>query len=117
MCIEDVHIGRATTSHQGKMVVTTAAKLLTSHSPNRVAILFAPPPSGTLTLATESLGLVTLEGINLTSTSAPCLITLKDHGDLCGRAWFAIMSAGSVNITWWETHFDERLFKKWLQTR
>lgn len=110
MCIEDIRIARQTTSNRLNLSVTTAAKAIVSHAPNRYAIIFMPPASGTISINVEST-VAAGEGISIPAGGAPVILKLTDVGDLVRRGWWAIMSAGTVNYHWIEVFFDERNYQ------
>jgi hypothetical protein len=110
MCLEDVRIARATTSNRLNTSVTTSIKAIVSHAPNRYAIIFMPPSSGTISINCDS-GVAVGEGISIPAGGAPVILKLGDVGDLVRRGFWAIMSAGTVNYHWVEVFFDERNYR------
>lgn len=102
MCWDDIKIARLTTSNRLSTSLTTTAKALAGHAPDRFALILCAPSSGTITWSTEA-SVANGEGIAIAAGGAPVILKLTDVGDLVRRQWFGIMSAGTVTIHWYET--------------
>lgn len=99
MCMEDVNIGRKTSSRMLNFaVVNTGSQEILPGSPYRYALIFTPPQAGRVTLTNESPAVLDI-GMTLVSAGGPFAMTIQDHGDIVRKPWYAIASiAGTLNV-------------------
>jgi hypothetical protein len=97
MCCEDVKIDYAKHAIGRLFAVTNGSLELFAADPYRWSITVSPPPSGTLTVIPDAVA-SNNSGILLTNNMLPITFDRYHHGNLVGKAWFAIHSAGGVNI-------------------
>lgn len=102
MCCEDLKIGRASNSSQATLAIAAASTPFVPGNPDRTALVFIPPPSGTLTVSMAGVA-VAGEGIVLVAGNDPVQLNIQHDGDLVRRPWTAIHSVGGVNCTYLET--------------
>jgi hypothetical protein len=67
-------------------------------------LMLGAPVAGTVTYFTNS-GVTSGLGLNIAAGHSPLVLTIKDHGDLVRKPWFAILSTGSDNIFVGEGHY------------
>ena len=100
MCCEDMTIGHESKSQPTVIAVPAAAVQLVMASPNRIALVFGNPSIGAVGITTLQPTAAT-DGMQLTPTSPPIMLNIRDHGDLVQRSWFAFGTV-PLNMTVWE---------------
>ena len=98
MCMEDVQIGRETLSADVTLVVSTSSTLLASASPNRYCLIISPPIAGRVTIGMDSNHVVDAVGLVLAAGCDPLVLTVQEHGELCRKAWYGAVDAGTRNV-------------------
>lgn len=96
MCCEDVKIDYSKHSAGRLIALTAASQELFAADPYRWSIMVAPPTSGVLWIQPDAVAVVG-NGIPLQVGMLPLTITRRDVGNLVGKTWNAIHSAGGVN--------------------
>lgn len=93
MCIEDVRMGRASTSEAAVVSIGAGGVAQVAPAdPYRFALVLSPPSSGSLTYSiNRSPG--DGEGITFHQGSSPLILTIQDAGDMVRRPWFAYATA------------------------
>jgi len=97
MRMESVTTGRATTSAQQVVSVTTSSGTFLLAAPRRVALIVSAPLTNRFTLSLKSTAVID-EGLTLHPTQDPLLLTVEKHGDLVTRGWTAISSSGTQGV-------------------
>src|SRR5687767_13336417 len=95
MCMEDIRIGRRTSSTENLIAALAAAYQIADANNERITLIIHPPVSGTLMVSVRSDVSLTA-GIPLTVGSHPLIFTIQTHGSLVMRPFFAIHSAGGI---------------------
>jgi hypothetical protein len=96
--MEDIRIGRKIINAEIKDTIPNASFPFIQYDKKRVSLIFWPPPSGTLTLSVIN-PVVADQGISLPNTGHPIVLDVREHGDLCMKAWNVIHSVGGVVCT------------------
>lgn len=105
MCLQDVAIGKATSSQMQAIVVTNVAKEVVPQDPNRRSLILGAPDVGFITYSTDP-AVASGGGLNL-STNGDTIELLRDyHGSIVGQVWFAISSVPVSNAAYLYSHFD-----------
>jgi len=107
MCMEDVRIGRESTSASRKVTVGTGSTPLISHSPTRTVLIVSAPVSKRVTLSLVQPA-VDRVGITLHPGSSPLVLTVQTHGDLVTRSLWAIADTSAEQIGIVECHLNRQ---------
>lgn len=107
MCMEDIKIGRETKMVQTPKVVGVAAAVIVQADPLRTKLVFCSPSSGNVTLSlkegvTAGVGLIVPTGLN------PFVMSIEDFGQLVTMQWYAIGSAGGLNMSVFEGRLERK---------
>lgn len=97
MCWEDVKINRNKGGSQITVPVLAASTLVTGTNPRRTGLVILGIDASTTTVSIGRIA-VAGQGINLSPTSAPVVLTYDDIGSVIEDAVYAI-SAAPNNIT------------------
>jgi len=108
MCMEDIRIGRRTTSREVDFttVVNTAQQVL-SGADDRIAVFLGSPVTGTLTYATNPTPLSGL-GINVSAGVGGRSLNIQDDGDIVRHQWWVVDDGTSRKACVIETVLHEK---------
>lgn len=87
MCMEDVRIGRDTSTIVNTFTTSAASTELLKPNPLRLAIILSPPAAGTVFYSPEPIS-AGGNGLCLQLGSTPLALNVKDHGDIVRQGWY-----------------------------
>lgn len=90
---------------QASKVLSTSSQLIVPFSETRQSLVIPGLLGVNLTVAFRA-DAVAGAGWLLQSTTPPVNLTAADHGDLVRGPWFALVSAGTPTLVWFETHLS-----------
>lgn len=96
MCMEDVLLGRDTSSGSMIVPINVTSILLVPADPSRLALIIGQPSAGHV-VADFGKPPDSNSGIWLSSALPPLILTIQQHGDIVRRAWYA-QGSGPANI-------------------
>jgi hypothetical protein len=93
--MEDLRIGRRTSSRTGFQAINTTAAEIVQASPYRVALIITAPQAVRVTLGNNSQ-IVLDNGITIVSSGGPLYLDLATHGDVVRLPWYGISTSAGV---------------------
>jgi hypothetical protein len=93
--MEDLRIGRRTSSRTGFQPINTVAAEIVPASPHRIALIITAPQAVRVTLGNNSQ-IVLDNGITITNAGGPLYLDLATHGDAVRLPWFGISTSAGV---------------------
>lgn len=104
MCLQDVQIGRATRHQIRSFTVGAAAQKLLNHNPNRFAILFGNPSTGTIWLSPDP-AIVAGRGHSIQTAAQSPFWNITLHGDVVTEELWAVGSVAGILYNLIEVEF------------
>lgn len=107
MCMEDVRMGRETWGQYQSVAIGTTAVQLWGHADKRVRVVLFGPRSGIATVAptpNPTIG----QGILISASDQPIILTIEDYGSILTNAWFAITDIGTSIFDFTEGLLDRK---------
>lgn len=98
MCLEDIRIMGQSSGVQLTRAIAATSSLLLGPSPSRIGIVFCSHNTEHYWVSPNTDAVVG-QGIRITANSAPLILDVFHHGDLCRRPWNAIAEANPVTVS------------------